>query len=340
MTLQFSSAEVEEKRTDGPRLIRRHRPRSRLIDDALVGLSETPKTLPCKYFYDARGSELFEKITRLPEYYPTRTELGIMQSHVDEMAAELGPNVQLVEFGSGSGEKTASLVAALDRPASCVLVDISETALKESMERLADRFSEVELIGVCADYTSALELPAPTRAPRRTAAYFPGSTIGNFSRDEARGFLERVARLVGPGGALLIGFDRVKDVSLLENAYNDQQGVTADFNLNLLHQLESAGAVFDIDAFEHEARYNRGEDRIEMHLVSQREQAIHLADRAFKLAEGETICTEHSHKYRLEDFAELAGQAGWRMKRSWSDEKDWFSICYLTVPPSTSAHPE
>lgn len=332
MTLQFSDSPTSDAAPPRVRLVRGYAPRSQLVEDAIEGLSRTPKTLPCKYLYDARGSDLFEQITQVREYYPTRTELEIMRAHVTEMADALGPDVRLVEFGSGSGEKTASLLAALERPAGCVLIDISETALRESVERLSERFVDVAFIGVCADYTESLDLPAPRRQPRHTAAYFPGSTIGNFSRAEAQSFLERVAELVGPGGGLLVGFDRVKDHDVLERAYDDAQGVTAEFNLNLLNQLREAGAELELDGFEHEARYNGTEDRIESSLVSRRAQSIVLDGQEFELTPGERIVTEHSHKFRPEDFAELAEGAGWEVRRHWSDARDYFSVCYLTVP--------
>lgn len=304
---------------------------SDLLSDARAGLRRDPKTLPCKYFYDQRGSELFERITELREYYPTRTELQIMADHAGEMADAIGPDAWLVEFGSGSGLKTERLLSALHEPAGCVLVDISKSALISSARHLSQHFPGLDVLAVCADYTSDFSLPRPQPAPRRITGYFPGSTIGNFTRDEARTFLTRVRRLVGEGGSLLVGFDRVKAVPVLEAAYNDGEGVTAAFNLNLLARLSQAGAQVQVEGFEHRAVYNPNEDRIEMLLVSRRDQTLEVGGERFAVEQGEAICTEHSHKYRLEDFLQLAHEAGFEADRHWSDPRDWFSVCHVVA---------
>ena len=302
-----------------------------LVQDSLAGLTQSPKTLPCKYFYDAEGSALFEKITRLPEYYPTRTELAIMLEHGTEMADAIGSRARIVEFGSGSGRKTRELVLRLDDPVELVLVEISRDALLESAKHLSERFKDLEVLGVCADYTTEFAPPKPQRTAARTVGYFPGSTLGNFTRAEATEFLSRVRKLVGPEGGLLLGVDRIKDVATLEAAYDDAQGVTAAFNMNLLTRLNDAGANFDMDAFHHRAVYNDGARRIEMHLVSERDQQIMLDGTQVSFAEGESICTEHSHKYELDQLSAMARKAGFALSRVWSDEREWFSVCYLTA---------
>jgi len=299
--------------------------------EALEGLLRSEKTLPCKYFYDALGARLFEAITELPEYYPTRTELGIMSRAVHEMAESIGPHATLVEFGSGVGLKTQKLLDALIDPSGCVLIDISRGALEASAYQLADRYDDLEVIAVCADYTQPLRLPRPHRPSSRTVAFFPGSTIGNFTHDEAVSFLERVADLVGQGGGLLVGIDRKKDPKVIEEAYNDSLGVTAAFNLNILHRLNQSGANFDISTFRHHAPYVESEGRIEMRLVSELDQSVRIGGAEIALSAGEHILTEYSHKYDLQQFEDMARAAGFRLTRQWSDENDWFSVCFLEV---------
>lgn len=304
--------------------------------EAVAGLHRVQKALPCKYFYDALGARLFEAITELAEYYPTRTELGIMTRFVDDMAEAIGPHATLVEFGSGVGLKTQKLLDALIEPTGCVLIDISKEALQASARQLAARYQQMEVVAVCADYTQPLRLPRPRRPSARTVAFFPGSTIGNFTHSEAVRFLERVAELVGQGGGLLVGIDRKKDPRIIERAYNDSLGVTAAFNLNILRRLNDHGANFDLDAFRHHAPYIESEGRIEMRLVSQVDQRVRVGDADIALRTGEHIVTEHSHKYDLAQFQEMARAAGFRLTKHWSDERDWFSVCFLEVdgPPS------
>lgn len=299
--------------------------------EALKGLTGDDKSLPCKYFYDELGALLFEAITELPEYYPTRTELGILSESVDEMSEAIGSHATLVEFGSGVGLKTQKLLDALIEPAGCVLVEISRAALEASARKLAERYREMEVVAVCADYTQPLRLPRPPRPSSRTVAFFPGSTIGNFTHSEAIDFLQRVSALVGKGGGLLVGIDRKKDPSLLEAAYDDALGVTAAFNLNILKRLNELGATFDLRAFRHEAPYLVEEGRIEMHLVSERAQTVNLEGTSIEFEAGERIVTEHSHKYDIDQFESMAQEAGFRLARHWSDADEWFTVCFLEV---------
>lgn len=299
--------------------------------EAVAGLESSPKSLPCKYFYDALGARLFEAITELSEYYPTRTELAILDEHVQDMAEVIGRHATMIEFGSGVGLKTRRLLDALIEPTGAVLIDISREALTASTKLLGERYADMEIIGVCADYTQALRLPRPHRPSARTVAFFPGSTVGNFTHDEASRFLARVAQLVGPGGGLLIGIDRRKDPSIIEAAYNDSIGVTAAFNLNILSRLNRLGADFDLSQFRHHAPYLVDEGRVEMRLVSTCDQTARLGDRDHRFARGEYIVTEHSHKYGLDQFEELAAPSGFEFTRAWSDPDEWFTVCFLEV---------
>jgi dimethylhistidine N-methyltransferase len=313
------------------RVVDLHPKLGNLKAEAVAGLRRSPKSLPCKYFYDSLGARLFEAITELPEYYPTRTELGILDRSVHEMTEAIGAHATLVEFGSGAGLKTQKLLDALVDPSGCVLIDISHAALEASADQLADRYGEMEILAVCADYTQPLRLPRPHRPSSRTVAFFPGSTIGNFTHDEAERFLGRVAELVGPGGGLLIGIDRQKDPKVIEAAYNDSLGVTAAFNLNILSRLNRVGANFDLAAFRHHAPYVESEGRIEMRLVSEVDQSARIGNTVVTFSKGEFIVTEHSHKYDLDEFEALARAAGFRLIRQWSDDRDWFSVCFLEV---------
>jgi len=298
--------------------------------DVLHGLAQEPKTLPCKYLYDARGSALFEEICALPEYYLTRAELRILLDHAQEIGARLGPRCLLVEYGAGAGVKTRLLLDALPSPAAYVPVDISREMLVQTAAKLTRNFPGLEVCPVCADYTADHVLPAPRRRARRRAAYFPGSTIGNLDPEMAREFLAQVRRTVGPDGALIIGVDLRKDPAILERAYDDPAGVTAAFNLNLLRRLQrELGARLDPGGFRHRAVWNAGAGRMEMHLESRRTQAIAVAGQVFPLGAGETIHTENSHKYSLPDFADLARDAGWRPVAAWLDPDRLFSVHQL-----------
>ena len=295
--------------------------------DVLAGLSRRDRHLPCKYFYDERGSQLFERICELPEYYPTRCELAILEAHAGAMASRLGAGCVLVEYGSGSSRKTRLLLDRLIEPRAYVPVDISREHLLASARRLAADYPHLEVVPLCADFTRPFRLPGSVTG--RRAVYFSGSTIGNFGPADATALLRQIAHLVGPGGGLLIGVDLKKDRAILEPAYDDARGVTAAFNLNLLARINrELGADFVLDRFRHRAVWNEAHGRIEMHLVSLEAQTVHLAGHSFHLARNETICTEHSHKYRVEDFAELARNAGLEVRAGWTDEAGLFGVQY------------
>lgn len=305
------------------------------LAEVLAGLSERPKRLPTKYFYDWLGSQLFDAICELPEYYPTRAELEITEREAGAIAADIGPDGLLVEFGSGSSTKTRILLEHLQRPAAYLPVDISREHLLATAHGLARDFPKIEILPVCADYTQPMALPAPSRPARRRVVYFPGSTIGNFEYARAERFLERIADLVGPGGGLLIGVDLAKDRAILEPAYDDAAGVTADFNLNLLERINrELGADFDTEAFRHVAFYNDalglpGVGRMEMHLESLRDQELRIGGRVFALAAGERALTEYSYKYSREAFAALATRAGFAVRDFWTDAAGLFSLQML-----------
>ncbi|MTW19658.1 L-histidine N(alpha)-methyltransferase [Allochromatium palmeri] len=298
--------------------------------EVLEGLSQPHKRLPPKLFYDQQGSRLFDAITELPEYYPTRTEIQILRDHGEAMAEQLGRGCVLIELGSGSSLKIQTLLAAL-RPRVYIPVDISRAHLLESAQALAERFPELSIRAACADYSGPFELPLEPEW-RDLAAFFPGSSIGNFDPDEARAFLKRVGRVLGPGGRLLIGVDLKKERAVLEAAYNDAQGVTAAFNLNLLTRLNSElGADFEVDAFRHRAVFNEDASRIEMHLVSRGNQRVRVAGQVFDVRLGESIHTENSYKYGIEDFQRLARSAGFVSEQVWTDAGELFSVHCLRV---------
>ncbi len=299
----------------------------------LEGLSQPQKTLPCKFFYDAAGSQLFEAICELEEYYPTRAEISIMEKHAAEMASQLGVHCVLVELGSGSSLKTRLLLDAWDSaslPAAYVPVDISRTSLLQAKRDLEARYPHLPILPVCADYTATFTLPHTDGAQR--AFYYPGSTIGNFTPREAEEFLRKIARLGGDNARLLIGVDVRKEAQVLVRAYNDSKGVTAAFNKNLLKRINAElGGAFDLESFSHEARYREELGRIEMHLVSQSAQNVCIAGRAFHFARGESICTEYSHKYTPDEFAQLAKNSGWNARNMWMDGAGLFSVHLLSV---------
>lgn len=300
------------------------------LDEALDGLQQPQKRLPSKFFYDARGSQLFDAITALIEYYPTRTELRIMERYAGEMAEHIGPNALLVEYGSGSSVKTRILLDHLDDPAGYVPIDISKEHLLHAAAALAEAYPSLVIVPVSADYTTDFDLPDLNA--ENVAVYFPGSTVGNFTPDEATDFMARIARLVGAGGGLLIGVDLRKDVATVEAAYNDAQGVTAAFNKNVLARINTElGGDFDLDAFAHHAFFNDAEGRIEMHLVSLTDQCVHIGDTAIPFSRGETVCTEYSYKYRLDDFAALAHRAGFDVIDVWTDDDRLFCVQYLVA---------
>jgi dimethylhistidine N-methyltransferase len=300
------------------------------LREVVAGMSAQPKTLPCKYFYDAEGSRLFEEICGLDEYYLTRADLAATRQHGPAIAAMVGPGCLLVELGSGSSHKTRVLLDLLPDVAAYVPIDISEAALAESAERLRAAYPGLEVLPVLADYGRTVPLPSPRRTPARTLVYFPGSTIGNFHPKEAALFLGRIGRAIGPGGAALIGVDLKKDRGRLERAYDDARGVTARFNFNLLTRINrELGADFDLAAFRHMARFDERLGRIEMHLVSLRAQRVHVGEAEFELDAGETIRTEESYKYAPEEFARLVDEAGLRVAAMFTDAEGLFSLQYL-----------
>lgn len=303
------------------------------LDDVITGLSQPQKTLSPKYFYDQRGCELFEAICELPEYYPTRTEMAMMQARGREIAQRLGPDCALIEYGSGSSRKTRVLISALN-PVAYVPIDIAGEHLKASAVDLAGAFPGLRIIAVCADYSRPLALPDINHlGARRRIVYFPGSTIGNFTVPEAREFLHHARRLVGAGGAMLVGVDLKKNHDVLHAAYNDAQGVTAAFNVNLLARINrELGADFDLVAFRHLAFYNADAGRIEMHLASLKDQKVTLGGNAFSFRAGETIHTENSYKYSVAEFQALARAAGFEPEACWTDPQQLFSVHYLAAP--------
>lgn len=296
-------------------------------EDVRVGLGQSPKRLPCKYFYDAEGSQLFDAITELDAYYPTRTETAIMREHAGAMAAAIGPRAQIIELGSGSSIKTRLLLDELEEPAAYVPVDISAEHLEAAAAHIAADYPELEVTPVAADFTRGFELPTPAAPVARRVVYFPGSTIGNFDAEEAHDLLAAVARLVGANGALLLGFDLVKDADVLERAYDDGQGITAQFNLNLLARINrELDGNFDLDNFEHEARWVPESARIEIHIRSLRDQVVRAAGQRFRFREGEAILTEYSHKYTRQSIRALAKAAGLGRATIWTDPDDYFGV--------------
>jgi|HubBroStandDraft_6_1064221.scaffolds.fasta_scaffold45452_3 dimethylhistidine N-methyltransferase len=302
------------------------------LRDVIAGLQTRPKHLSCKYFYDQRGSKLFDRICQLDEYYLTRSELAIMDRFAPEMGAQIGPGAMLVEYGSGSSVKTRYLLDGLPDPVAYVPVDISGDHLQQTARELARDYPRIEVLPVCADFTQDFALPHSLRATTHAAVYFPGSTIGNFLPGQATGLLRRITRLCGTGGGLLIGIDLKKDAATIEAAYNDRLGVTAEFNLNLLRRINrELGADFDLDQFFHQARYNDEFGRVEMYLVSRRAQAVTFGGETIEFEPGESICTEHSHKYTVGEFAAVAATAGLTLRREWTDKNRQFAVLHFAV---------
>ena len=302
------------------------------LAEVVAGLSSSPRWLPCKFFYDERGAELFQKICELPEYYVTRTETELLQRYGSEMAESVGANAELVGFGTGAGIKARMLLEHLENPIAYVPVDISKQRLIDSAIELSEAMPALEILPVCADYLQPLHLPKSLRKPDHVAVYFPGSTIGNLRPEIAKDFLRRVCRLCGTSGGLIIGVDLQKDPAVLEAAYNDSAGVTAEFNLNLLTRANrELGADFDLALWRHQAIYNEREGRIEMHLISEAEQTVHVGGDAFQFARGEKIVTEFSYKYTVDGFRRLAESVGFRLARVWTDAHQLFAVFHFTV---------
>ncbi|MEM7024641.1 MAG: L-histidine N(alpha)-methyltransferase [Pseudomonadota bacterium] len=301
--------------------------------DVLSGLAQPQKRLSSRFLYDARGSDLFEEITELSAYYPTRTEIGLLEQHADAIAAEIGPNASIVEFGSGSGRKIGILLHALERPRAWLPIDIAGEALSQSVKDLRSQFPDLDLVPIHADFTQPVVLP-PVNSTENRVGFFPGSTIGNFEPRDALGFLGSVGTTLGAGAAMVIGVDLKKDLSTLLHAYDDPAGVTAAFNLNLLVRINrELGADFDLDGFIHEARYRKDHGRIEMHLVSRTAQAVNVLGKRFHFEPGESIHTENSCKYTVDEFWLLARASGWRPVQVWTDPEPWFSVHLLRFEP-------
>ena len=300
--------------------------------DLIAALASRPRSISPKYFYDVRGSQLFDRICELPEYYPTRTELAILGAHAGEIADHMGPRAEIVEFGAGSLRKVRLLLDAMDAPSRYLPIDISGEHLAASALSLQGAYPGLDVQPVVADYTQRLLLPAPVPGSGRRVGFFPGSTIGNFTPPEALHFL-RGAGQVLRGGALLLGVDLVKDPAILHAAYNDTQGVTAEFNLNLLARANrELGTRIVLEQFAHSAFYNAPWQRIEMHLVSRCRQHLTVGGRSFEMEEGETLHTEHSHKFTIDGLRALAVAAGFRPGPVWTDPQRLFSVHWLHAP--------
>jgi L-histidine N-alpha-methyltransferase len=300
-------------------------------DHVIMGLGEEPKWLSAKYFYDAAGSDLFEQVTRLPEYYPTRTELKILAGNARAIAACIPLAAALVEFGTGSTKKARILINASPQIAAYVPVDISGDFLAQQAAGVRRDIPSIAVLPVVADFTRDFDLPPQIRA-RPCVGFFPGSTIGNFEPEDAAEFLRQAGRILGPGATMIVGVDRTKDEAVLNAAYDDAAGVTAQFNLNILRRMNrELGGDFDLASFRHRAFYDVAGHRIEMHLESVKSQAVTVAGRRFEFRKGETIHTENSYKYTVESFRALAQDAGWRPLACWTDADDYFAVHALKL---------
>ena len=299
--------------------------------DVLAGLSQRQKTLPSRWLYDQRGSELFEEITRLDEYYLTRTETAILRAHAEEMAALCGDGGVLLEYGAGAAIKSEILINALHAPHVYAPIDIAADFLAETIERFRDRFPDLPVRPIITDFTADFDIPADVPA-RPRAAFFPGSTLGNLGTSDAAALLRRMREHVGRSGKAIIGVDLRKEVETLIAAYDDSQGVTADFNLNLLRRINrELEGDFALEAFAHEARWNERESAIEMHLVSLKPQTVSVAGSSFAFAQGETIHTETCRKFDVAGFAQAAQRSGWRVDKLWSDAAQLFAVFGLSA---------
>ena len=305
--------------------------RAEFAQAVLTGLARTPRSIPCRFFYDAKGSALFEEITQLEEYYPTRTETVLLASHGAEIAEHVGGGVVLVEFGAGSARKTSLLLDALDEVRAYIPIDVSEASQAEAAERLKARHPGLTIVPLIADFTKSCALP-PVSGHASKLGYFSGSTIGNLSHTAARAFLEDAAHLLGPDSAFLLGVDLKKSLDILLPAYNDASGVTAAFNLNLLARIKrELDGTFVLERFAHEAVYNEAAGRIEIYIVSLAEQKASVLGRTFAFGAGERIHTENSHKYTVAEFQALAESAGWRPVKAWTDMAKLFSLHLLRL---------
>lgn len=302
-------------------------------DAVLDGLSRPRKRIPCRFLYDERGSDLFEAICETPEYYPTRTEIGILERHAKDIAKLIGPEATLIEYGSGAGHKVKLLLRALDRPRAYVGIEVSREILLRATDDLALDWPKLQVVAICADFLTPIALPADLNAGKgRRVAFFPGSSIGNFTPAEATRFLAQCRAMVGPGGGMLIGVDLKKDEATLDAAYNDAAGVTADFTLNLLERMNrELGGNFDAARFAHHAKYDPAAGRVAIHIRSLAAQKATVAGRTFRFAKGEGIHTEDSWKYAVGDFQMLARDAGYRPAACWTDTAELFSVHYLVA---------
>lgn len=304
-------------------------PRRQMFEEVRDGLRRSQKMIPSKFFYDERGSELFDEITRLNEYYPTRTEKRILEDHIEEIAEAVGEQSVIVELGSGNSTKSRLLLDHMSDISAYVPVEISEQYLMKTVRSLKKEYPDLSIKPVCADYTKSFQIPPIAKPFEYYVIFYPGSTIGNFRPEKAQQFLKTISKLLVPGGGMLIGVDLKKDRETLETAYNDAEGVTAQFNLNILVRINrELNADFDIHSFEHLAFYNEEKGRIEMHLKSKKEQLVHLNGESVHFEEGETIHTENSYKYSLAEFRALVNE-WFEVKRVWTDENDLFSMQYL-----------
>jgi len=305
--------------------------------DVVEGLSRLQKTIPSHWLYDERGSNLFEEITRLEDYYPTRAETAILRARQSELRLFAGPGPILIEYGAGAGVKTELVLDALMEPQGYVPIDIAHECLLQTARRMERRFHSLWVRPVERDFMSAFEMPTGMPAGRRVG-FFPGSTIGNLDAEDAEAFLSQMLRHVGPGGAAIVGVDLVKRVETLLRAYDDSEGVTARFNLNVLARINrELGGNFDLDRFRHVARWNDADRAVEMHLRSLTDQWASIGQRRFHFCEGETIHTESSRKYDREEFGALAERAGWRVSQTWRDDKQLFCVFALSPLAARSA---
>jgi L-histidine N-alpha-methyltransferase len=302
------------------------------LPEVLRGLRSIPRQLSHVWLYDERGCRLFEKICQLPEYYLTRVETAILRSYAPAMAAAIGAEASIIEFGSGDGAKTRLLLDALVQPRHYVPIDIAASSLARTARALQREYPQLKVLPLCGDFTCPIELPPPLASGTRRVIYFPGSTLGNYSVSDAVRLLRLMRELAGSEGLALIGFDLLKERSLLERAYNDAQGVTAEFNVNALRHINRRlGIGFDVSHFRHRALWVDADQRIEMHLLSTANQTLRVGAAAIRMLRGDFIRTEYCHKYTVESFASLAAQAGWSLDQGWSDENQWFRVQLLAA---------